>query len=64
MTEDVGDIFVKENSKGEGAKKMFDGEFCSLQVIILCEVQQLKLNQHNSSLTLSGTLGYRGCQGS
>ena len=42
MTEDGGDIFVKENPKGEGAKKMFDGEFCSLQVIILCEVQQLK----------------------
>ena len=55
---------MKENSKGEGAKKMFDGEFCSLQVIILCEVQQLKLNQHNSSLTLSGTLGYGGCQSS
>ena len=33
MTEHGGDIFVKENSKGEGAKKMFDGEFCSLQVI-------------------------------
>ena len=64
VTEDGGDIFVKENPKGEGAKKMFDGEFCSLQVIILCEVQQLKVNQHHLGLTLSGTMGYRSCQGS
>jgi len=33
VTEHGGDIFVKENSKGEGAKKMFDGEFCSLQAL-------------------------------
>ena len=35
MTENGGDIFVKENTKGEAAKKMFDGELCSLQVFIL-----------------------------
>ena len=33
-TENGGDIFVKENPKGEAAKKMFDGEMCSLQVFL------------------------------
>ena len=74
MTENGGDLFVKENTKGEAAKKMFDGELCSLQVfIILCEMPQFHwmlactegtINQHNSSCIPSGTMGYRGCQGS
>ena len=44
MTENGGDIFVKENPKVEGAQKMFDGEFCSLQVI---ETIITKLAQFN-----------------
>ena len=60
MTENGGDIFVKENPKVEGAQKMFDGEFCSLQVLL----KQLSQNWHNSTRILSGTLGYRSCQGS
>ena len=34
VPENGGDIFVKENPKGEAAKKMFDGEMCSLQVFL------------------------------